>query len=158
MSTAYATRCLFFVLGYNLQYIIWLHGEKSLLNTYLRACVYSEALKSCGFLWFLKHRKKALTKVSHFFWVSTKKEKKEREKHSHWGALRKREAVKATMEIQMENASWSPCCSCSFCLTEGGWAELREFGTCMTRVCRVSNLAVPWWWGMLNNVIKSGFA
>lgn len=103
-------------------------------------CVLWSFKKLC-FLWFLEHRKKALTKVSHFFSVSIKKKKK-KEKHVHWGALRELAAVRTTTAIQMENASRSPCCSYRFWLAEGGWAELGEFGTCTTRVCKVSNLAI----------------
>lgn len=38
-------------------------------------CVLWSFKKLC-FLWFLEHRKKALTKVSHFFWVSIKERKR----------------------------------------------------------------------------------
>lgn len=77
----------------------------------------------------------------HIFSVFPLKKKKERGARSLRGALCEPAAVRTTTVIQMENASRSPCCSYRFWLSEGGWAELGEFGTCMARVCKVSNLA-----------------
>lgn len=113
-------------------------------------CVLWSFKKLC-FLWFLEHRKKALTKVSHFFSVSIKKKKRKRSTFIE-GLCVSLQQWELPQRSRWKMHLGLLAALTGFDLLKVGGQNLENLAPARPESVKLA-IWLYWWWGMLNNIV-----